>query len=50
MKTHCHHCQRVLRLTDMKCPYCRQFSITWRHFVLLSLIVMAAGLFLFKTL
>jgi hypothetical protein len=48
MKTHCHHCQRVLRFLDLRCPYCHQFSITWRHFILVSVIAMAAGLFLLK--
>ena len=50
MKIHCSQCKRTLGIWDIKCPYCHRSSIGWRQVTILSVIVMAACLFLFKTL
>jgi RNA polymerase subunit RPABC4/transcription elongation factor Spt4 len=33
---YCHHCERELRLTDMKCPSCHQSAMSWLHIILIS--------------
>lgn len=36
MKRHCHHCGTILRMSMMKCPYCRQAAMSWLHIVVIT--------------
>lgn len=31
MKRHCRPCGVALRLSELRCPYCRQFALGWLH-------------------
>lgn len=50
MRIHCRHCKRGSNLWEIKCPYCHRSSIKWHQVIIVSVIVLAACLFLFKTL
>jgi RNA polymerase subunit RPABC4/transcription elongation factor Spt4 len=50
MKAYCHHCQRILRLWELKCPYCYRSTMSWLHLIVIAASGGAAILYLFKFL
>ncbi len=44
MKRYCQWCRRDLRLRDVRCPYCRDSSVSWLH---ATAIAVVAATFLF---
>ena len=45
MKRHCRWCRRRLRLWDVRCPYCRDPSVSWLQGT--ALVAAAATVFFF---
>ena len=48
MKMHCHPCGRILRLWEIRCPYCRQSAMNWLHIVLVSVFAVMTVIYLLK--
>ena len=43
MKRYCRHCGTRMRLSKLRCPYCRQPVVSWLHVYVIA--VFAAALF-----
>jgi len=50
MNRHCHRCGTRLRLSELKCPYCRQSALGWLHVGVITAFAAAALLYLLKAL
>jgi hypothetical protein len=48
MKMHHYHCGRLLRLWEIKCPYCHRSAMGWQHVLCLAALAMTFIVFLLK--
>ncbi|HVF48997.1 MAG TPA: hypothetical protein VNA19_02850 [Pyrinomonadaceae bacterium] len=48
MKSYCQYCERLLRLWEMKCPYCQRRAMSWLHIGVISALAVTTALYLFK--
>ena len=47
-KRYCHWCRTPLRLRDMRCPYCRDSTVSWLHGTVIALAAAAVLFFLMR--
>lgn len=45
---YCHRCKRRLRISEIKCPYCRRAAISWLHVVVFAAFALTAILYAVK--
>lgn len=36
MRRHCHRCGTIMRLSKLKCPYCREAAMSWLHIAVIA--------------
>lgn len=48
MKSYCHLCGTRLRLSKLRCPYCRQSSVSWLHVGVVTAFAVTAFVYLLK--
>jgi hypothetical protein len=48
MKRYCTRCETRLRLTQIKCLYCRERAVNWLHVTAITAFAVTAVVFLLK--
>jgi hypothetical protein len=48
MKRHCHYCNVTLRLTELRCPYCRRSAMSWLQIGGITAVALTAAVYLFR--
>lgn len=50
MKRYCYRCGTRVRLSKLRCPYCRQSAMSWLHVGVITAFAAAALFYLLKVL
>ena len=46
---YCRQCTRRLRITEIKCPYCRRAAISWIHVVVFAAFALTAIFYMLRS-
>ncbi len=48
MIKHCQQCKGVLRVWEMKCPYCHQSAMSWLHIIVIVVLAVPTIFYMLK--
>jgi RNA polymerase subunit RPABC4/transcription elongation factor Spt4 len=50
MKRYCYRCETKLRLSELRCPYCRKPTMSWLHVGVITAFAAAAFFYLLRVI